>query len=222
MDRVSPFADLAEGPAPDAVVLPLLRPSRAAFGCVTLAALFFAVSAMVALGYAITGTPFAPAYTAALGLRITAVVFAVLFLAVVVALVIAAVRVARTRHGVAFDSTGVWWRDGDRVAAIPWAEFGLARMTTPVFIRGLRSSAPRTPTLQLCPVTNDTLRSRRPLADRATIISEDEPTGPRLWLAFQLLSTADATAAAEAVRRYAPEQWVAGQPADQDSGSSKP
>jgi hypothetical protein len=218
MDRVSPFADLDEGPAPDAVALPLLRPSRAAFGCVLFTALFFVASAAIAVIYAVGGAVFATRHPGITGLRVIAAVFAVLFLAVVAALVVAAVRVARTRHGVAFDAEGVWWRDGDRVATIPWAEFGRARMVTPVFIRGLRSSAPRTPTLQLCPVGDETIRGRPLLADRATIVREDDPIGPRLWLTFQLLSATDAAAAADAVQRHAPAQWAAGQPDD----SSKP
>jgi hypothetical protein len=214
MDSVSPFADLAEGPAPDAVVLPLLRPSRAAFGCVLCTALFFVASAAIAVIYAATGALFATRHPGIPGLRITAAAFALLFLVVVAALVVAAVRVARTRHGVAFDAEGVWWRDGDRLVTIPWAEFGVARMVTPVFIRGLRSSAPRTPSLQLCPVGEETIRGRPVLADRATIVREDEPDGPKLWLTFQLLSAADAAAAAAAVRRHAPEQWAAGLPDD--------
>jgi hypothetical protein len=210
--RPSPFADVADGPAPDAVVVELGRPTRAALGCFGLTTVFLAVIALPALSYAVFGAP-GPA-SAPGSLRAVAGVLGAVFLVIVVGLALVAVRAVRARQGLAFDADGAWWRlDGD-LLRLPWAELAAARLVTPVVVRGMRTSAPRTPTVELCPVDDAVIReaaaTRPRLADRVTAGEPPAPGLPALRFAFRLSSAADEGAVVAALERFAPAQWAAG------------
>jgi hypothetical protein len=205
----SPFAGLGDGPAQDAVVLELGRPTRAALGCFGLATLFLAAVALAALSYAILDTPGPPHAPPAL--RVVAAVLGSLFLLMVLALAAVAVRVVRHRQGVAFDSDAVWWRTERDLVRLPWAEIAVVRSVPPVVIKGARSSVPRTPRVEVCPVDEATVRRYPALAGSVTSGEPVRPDLPALRFVFRLSSGADEPAVADAVRRFAPGRWAADQ-----------
>ena len=57
MASSSPFADVADGPAEDAVIVELGRPTRVALGCFGATTVFLALVALAALSYAIFAVP---------------------------------------------------------------------------------------------------------------------------------------------------------------------
>jgi hypothetical protein len=197
----SPFAGLPDGPAPDAVVIELGRPTRAALGCFGVTTLFLAALAAAALSYAVAEHPAgAP--------RVVAAVLGTLFLLMVVALVIVAVRVVRQRHGVAFDADALWWRTERGVAKVPWPEIGAVRVVAPVVVRGMRSSAPRTPRVEVCPVDEATVRQQPALADSVTAGEPIRADLPVLRFTFRLPTAAHESVVAAAVARFAPDVWL--------------
>lgn len=211
--RPSPFADVTDGPGPDAVVVELGHPTRAALGCFGFTTVFLAAIALPALSYAVFGTP--GPVSASGTLRAVAAVVGAVFLVIVAGLAVVAVRAVRTRQGLAFDAGGAWWRlDGD-LLRLPWDELAVARLVAPVVVRGMRTSAPRTPTVELCPVDDSVIRraaaSRPRLADRVTSGEPPAPGLPALRFAFRLPPGADEGAVVAALERFAPRQWAAGQ-----------
>jgi hypothetical protein len=197
----SPFAGLPDGPAPDAVVIELGRPTRAALGCFGVTTLFLAALAVAALNYAVFEHP--PG-----ALRVVAAVLGGLFLLMVVALATVAVRVVRQRHGVAFDADALWWATERGLARLPWPEIGAVRVVAPVVIRGMRSSAPRTPRVEVCPVAEETIRQYPALADSVTAGETVRADLPVLRFTFRLPTAAHQDVVAAAVARFAPDRWL--------------
>jgi hypothetical protein len=205
----SPFAGFEDGPAQDAVVVEPGRPTRSALGCFGLTTVFLAIVALAALSYAILGTP--GPRDAPGALRVIAAVLGALFVSMVIALVAVAVRVVRHRQGVAFDSDAVWWRTERDLVRLPWAEIALIR-TVPPPRGGARTSTPRTPRVEICPVDEATIRRHPALADSVTSGEPVRPDLPALRFAFRLSSGADEPAVVDAVRRFAPDRWATEQP----------
>lgn len=207
MSRSSPFAGVADGPADDAPVVELDRPTRRAMGCFGLTTAFLAIVALAALSYAIIGEP-GPAGAPAT-LRPVAAVLGVLFLIMVAGLVVVAVRALRPHQGLAFDAEGVWWRADRSVLRLPWADLAAVRVVPSVRVKGVRTSAPRTPTVQLCPVDDEAVRRYPVLADWVTGGEPVREGLPRLRFAFGLSSVDDESTVAAAVARFAPDRWLA-------------
>ncbi len=219
MPRPSPFADVADGPAADAVVVEFGRPTARALGCLGFTALFLAVLGLAAVSYGLFGWP--GPRVAVSGFRAFAAVLGVVFLIVVAALVTAAVRAVRGRQGLALDPAGVWWRADTRLVHVPWPELAAARLVTPVKIRYLRTSAPQTTTVELAPVDDTVLRRYPELTDK--IIAGEPMDGiPLLRFAFRLPSSDDEPIVAEALARFAPTQLAAGAPRRDDDGQAGP
>jgi len=203
MPRPSPFADLdaTEKPAADAVIVELGRPTRAAFGCFGLTTLFLAVIALAAVGYAVAGPP-----SSNTALRWVAAVLGGVFVLLVGVLVVVAVRANRIRQGLAVDADAVWWRSDAVLVRLPWTDLAAAELVEPVHIRGLRSSTPKAPSVQLHPVDEDTLKRYPRLLDAVTAGEPAAPGRPSLRFTFRLLSTADGEAVAAALDRFRPDK----------------
>jgi hypothetical protein len=197
-----PFADLADGPADDAVVLELNKPTRAALGCFGVTTLFLAALAVAALAY-VFDQPHSGA------LRVVAAVLGTVFGLMAVALVVVATRVVRQRQGVAFDADALWWRTERGLARLPWAEIGAVRVVAPVVIKGMRSSAPRTPRVEVCPLDEATIRGYPALADSVTAGEPIRADLPVLRFTFRLPQAEDEPVVAAAVARFAQGLWLA-------------
>lgn len=210
MPRTSPFADLDDGPAADAVVIEVGRPKPMALGCLGLTTLFLTVLAIAALSYAAGAVVNTTAGTRG-SLRIVAVVLGIVFIVVVIGLVMVTVKAVRGRQGLAFDAHAVWWRDGVALVRLPWTEVTAARLDVPKKVRGARSSNPITPTLELYPTDLDTLRGYPALVDKMISGAAPRPELPVLRLRFQLPTSESAEQAEAAVARFAPRQWSIGQ-----------
>lgn len=202
----SPFADVADGPAQDAVIVDLIRPTRRALGCFLVTTVFLACVALAAVSYAIFTVP--GPVDAPPALRPVAGVLGGLFLAIVCALVMVAVRAVRRRQALALDADGVWCRTERAVVRLPWSELAAARVVAPTVPKGVRTSAPRTPTLELCPADETTVRRHPELADSVTGGEPVRPDLPALRYAFRLASTGDQPAVAAALDRFAPDLHV--------------
>jgi hypothetical protein len=216
--RPSPFADVTDGPAADAVIIEFGRPTARALGCLGMTALFLAALGLAAISYGLTGVP---GPRVAVGwFRPFAAVLGVVFVLVVAALVTAAVKTVRGRQGLAFDASGVWWRADELLVRVPWSDLVAARLVTPVKIRYLRTSSPQTTTVELVPVDDDTIRRYPQLTDK--IIAGDALPGiPLLRFGFRLPSSDDATPVADALARFAPALLAAGSPADDGGKGGK-
>jgi hypothetical protein len=216
MARRSPFADLvgrSDGPAADAVVVELGRPSRAALGCFGLTTLFLAALAVAALSYAVSGWP--GPRVAPPALHSVAAVVGGIFLLIVVVLGTVAVKAVRGRQGLAFDSGGVWWRADRTLVRLPWSDIAVARLVTPpARVRGVRTSTPRTPAVELCPKDVQTIRQYPALTDRVSGGAPVAPGLPAMRFVFRLPSVADSEPVGAAIARFAPDQWAAGVPAE--------
>jgi hypothetical protein len=201
--RSSPFAGLgAERPAPDALVVELGRPTRVALGCFGSTTVFLAAIALAAVSYAAFGVP--GPRVAPPSLRVVAGVLGGIFLLIVAGLAGTVVRAVRTRQGLAVDGDAVWWRADKVLVRLPWSEIAAVRVVPPERVRGVRSSAPRTPSVEVCPVDAETIRRHPALADRVT-------GGPAaLRLTFRLPSVADGVSVSDTLARVAPAQWAAG------------
>jgi len=212
MVRSSPFADLAgqpDGPVADAVVVELGRPTPVALGCFGLTTLFLAALALAALSYAALGQP--GPRDAPPSLRSVAAVLGGIFLLIVVVLGAVAVKAVRSRQGLALDADAVWWRADRTLVRLPWSDIAVARLVAPpVQVRGARTSTPRTPAVELCPVDIETIRRYPALTDRVTGGAPVGPDGMTMRFAFRLASVADGAAIGAAIARFAPGQWAAG------------
>jgi hypothetical protein len=204
--RSSPFADVADGPATDAVIVELGGLTRIALGCFGGTTLFLAVVALAALGYAVFDHP------AASALRAVAAVLGALFALMVVGLTFVVVRALRHRQGLAFDAEAVWCRPERALVRLPWSELALVRVVPPAFAKGVRTSAPRTPTVELCPVDEAVVLRYPALAESVTSGEPVRPDLPALRFAFPLSSSADEPTVAAAVARFAPDKWPTAQP----------
>jgi hypothetical protein len=129
----------------------------------------------------------------------------------VVALVVVTVRVVRQRQGVAFDADALWWRTERGLARLPWPEIDAVRVVAPVVIRGMRSSTPRTPRVEVCPVEEATVRRYPALADSITAGEPVRAELPVLRFTFRLPTAAHGPVVADAVTRFAPDRWLADQ-----------
>jgi len=211
MARPSPFADLADDadrPAGDALVVELGRPTRAALGCFGLTTLFLAAVAVAALSYAVFRVP--GPRTAPSSLRSVAAVLGAIFLVIVIGLAVIAVKAVRSRQGLALDADAVWWRADATLVKLPWSDIAAARLVTDERIRGVRSSTPRTPAIELCPVDGETIRRHPALTDRVTGGDPIRPGLPSLRYTFRLPSVAAGTTVSATIARLAPTQWAAG------------
>ncbi|HEX5119390.1 MAG TPA: hypothetical protein VFW65_29720 [Pseudonocardiaceae bacterium] len=202
----SPFADTADGPAADAVIVELGRPTRMALGCFGATTVFLAFVALAALSYAAFTWP--GPVTAPPALRPVAAVLGVLFLAMVCGLVAVAVRVVRHRQALAFDADAVWCRTERATVRLPWADLAAVRIVAPSLPKGVRTSAPRTPTVELCPAAEATVRRHPELADSVTGGEPVRPDLPSLRFAFRLSSADDEPAVDAALDRFAPDLRV--------------
>lgn len=182
-------------PADDAVTVPLGGPTRTALGCFTLTTLFLAVIALAALSYAIFGTPGPP--TGPTSLHIVAAVLGALFLLIVIGLATTAVRAVRTTQELTFDANAVWCQPERTTVRIPWSDIEAVRTVPPEVIKGIRTSTPRTPSVEL--VTD--VRRYPELADSVT-------SGESLRFTFRLASHDDERKVADAVTRFAPALWL--------------
>ncbi|HEX4725436.1 MAG TPA: hypothetical protein VH333_23185 [Pseudonocardiaceae bacterium] len=210
MAHPSPFAEFdgGHGPAPDALVVELGRPSGIALGCFGLTTLFLAAVALAALSYAVFHVP-GPS-TAPPSLRVVAAVLGGIFLLIVVGLATIAVKAVRSRQGLALDADAVWWRSDRTLVRLPWSDIAAVRLVTPQRVRGQRSSIPRTPAVELCPVDGATIRRYPALTDRVTGGEPIRPGLPSLRFTFRLPSVADGTTVSDTIARLAPVQWAAG------------
>ncbi|HWC79467.1 MAG TPA: hypothetical protein VG756_05840 [Pseudonocardiaceae bacterium] len=208
MPRPSPFTDLPAteqpaGPAEDAVVVELGRPSGRAYGCFGLTTAFLAVVALAAVVYAALGPRAASSQ-----LRGLAAVLGVIFLAFAAWLVLVGVRAVRARHGLALDADAVWWRRDAVLVRLPWTELAAARMVQPIRIKGLRSSAPPAPAVQFSPVDEAALRRYPQLVDAVTAGEPLAEHLPRLRYTFRLVTPADGQAVAAALARFVPDKTL--------------
>jgi hypothetical protein len=204
MARRSPFADLddgADGPAPDALVVELGRPTRAALGCFGLTTAFLAAIGLAALSYAVFGVP-GPG-TAPGGPRVVTAVLGGIFLLIVVGLGVTMVKAMRSRQALALDAAGVWWRADSAPVLVPWSDIAAVQVVTPGKVRGARTSTPRTPAVELCPVDDDTIRRYPALTDQVI------GGAPCLRFVFRLPMAAGKSVA-DTIARLAPDQWAAG------------
>lgn len=203
------FDDLTgtERPSEHAVVVELRGPTRAALGCFGATTGFLALIALAALAYATFGVP--PPHTAPTSLRVVAGVLGGIFLSIVVALVVIMAKEVRSKHGLALDEHAVWWRQDRTLVRLPWPDVAAARLVTPP-PQGARSSVPRTPSVELCPVDSATIRRYPALTERVTAGEPIRPDLPSLRFTFRLPSTTDAATVADAIARLAPAQWAAG------------
>ena len=203
MPRPSPFADLdaTEQPAADAVIVELGRPTTRAFGCFGLTTLFLAVVAAAAIGYAVAGPP-----SSNTPLRWLAAVLGGVFVLLAAGLVAVAIRAGRVRQGLALDADAVWWRSDAVLVRLPWTDLAAARMVEPVRIRGMRSSVPKAPSVQLSPVDEATLKRYPQLLDAITAGEPPRPELPGLRFTFRLSSAADGETVSAALTRFAPEK----------------
>lgn len=207
MPRRSPFADLHDGPADNAVVVEIGRPSRAALGCFGLTTVFLAVISLAAIGYA----AFRPAASSGAARGLAGVLGAI-FLVLVAGLVVVGLRAARVRQGLAFDAEAAWWRSDRTLVRLPWASVAAVQLVEPVRVRGLRTSAPKAPAAQLTTVDEPTLRQL--LRDHPRLVDaviSGEPVGPGLpglRLSFRLSTPDDGARVAGAIGRFAPDLWL--------------
>lgn len=214
MARPSPFADLtgltdgADRPSDDAFVVELGRPTRAALGCFGLTTLFLAAVALAAISYAIFRVP--GPRDAPGSLRGVAAVLGGIFLVIVVGLAVIAIKAVRSRQGLALDAAGVWWRADATLVKLPWSDIAAARLVTDVRVRGIRSSAPRTPSVELCPVDGETIRRYPALTDRVTFGEPVRPGLPNLRYTFRLPSVTAGETVSATIARLAPAAWAAG------------
>jgi hypothetical protein len=126
-----------------------------------------------------------------------------------IALVVVATRVVRQRQGIAFDADALWWRTERGLARLPWAEIGAVRVVAPVVIKGMRSSAPRTPRVEVCPLDEATIRGYPALADSVTAGEPVRADLPVLRFTFRLPRAEDEPVVAAAVARFAQGLWLA-------------
>lgn len=206
MSRSSPFAGVADGPPADAVVVELGRPTRRALGCFGLTTVFLAVVALLALSYAIFGEPGPSGEPPSL--RPVAAVLGVLFLVMVAGLIVVTVRALRPHQGLAFDADAVWWRADRAVVRLPWSDLAVVRVVAPQITKGVRTSAPRTPTVELCPVDDAAVRRYPQLADWVTGGEPPRDDLPRLRFALPLSTVEDGPTVTAAVDRFAPDRSI--------------
>jgi hypothetical protein len=202
----SPFADVSDGPAADAVIVELDRPTRAAFGCFAVTTVFLALVALAALSYGAFAWP--GPVTAPPALRPVAAALGVVFLAMVCGLATVAVRAARHRSALAFDADAVWCRTERAVVRLPWSDLAAVRVVASSVPKGVRTSAPRTPTVELCPAAESTVRAHPELADSVTGGAAIRPDLPTLRFAFRLSSGDDRPTVDAALDRFAPDLRV--------------
>jgi hypothetical protein len=207
--RSSPFAGLVDGPAPDAVTVEVGRPKAIAIGCFGVVTLFLAILAVAAFSYAAGAVVNRTAGTPG-SLRVVAVVLGIVFVLIVVALVVVTVKALRARQGLGFDERAVWWRDGAKLVELPWADIAAARLVRPANVRGGRSSAPVTPSVELYPTSVDTLREYTQLLDKVISGEPVTPELPVLRFSFRLPDPAAAEAVESAMGRFAPAQLANG------------
>lgn len=171
-----------------------------ALGCFGLTTAFLAVIALGGLAYAGFDQ------TASTGLRIVAGVLGVVFLVMVVGLVMVNVRAVRRRPGLAFDADAVWCRTERSLIRLPWDEIAVVRVVAPKLPK--RTSAPRTPIVEICPVGESTVRSHPELAERIAAGEPVRPDLPSLRFAFHLSAAVDEAAVDAALDRFAPDRRV--------------
>lgn len=176
-----------------------------ALGCFGGTTAFLALVALAALSYSIFGEPGPSGAPPAL--RPVAAVLGVVFLVMVAGLVVVTVRAVRPHQGLAFDADAVWWRADRSIVRLPWSDLAVVRVVRPVITKGMRTSAPRTPSVQVCPVDEPAVRRYPGLADWVTGGEPPREDLPRMWFAFRLSADADEPAVEEAVARFAPEHW---------------
>lgn len=182
------------------------RPTRMALGCFGSTTVFLALVALAALSYGITGEPGPSGAPPAL--RPVATVLGVVFLAIVTGLAMVTVRATRPHQGLGFDADALWWRSDRSVTRLPWQDVAVVRVVGPTVPKGVRTSAPRTPTVQVCPADEATIRAYPALAEQVTGGEPVRDGLPRLRFAFRLSSTEDGATVAAAVTRFAPERWA--------------
>lgn len=212
MPRTSPFADLADGPAPDAVTVEIGRPKPVAVGCFGLVTLFLAILAAAAFTFAANLRVNKSAGSAG-SLRVLAVVLGIVFAMIVVFLFVVTVKALRTRQGLAFDERAVWWRDGTELVELPWPDITAARLVRPEHTRRRRSSRPVTPSVELYPADMAALRGHQGLM---TKVAAGEPVRsglPRMRFSFSLPGSAAADLIEAAMGRFAPDALANGREA---------
>jgi hypothetical protein len=204
--RTQPFADLTDGPAPDAAVVEFGRPAPIALGCVGGTAFLVGLIGLASLIFAAFGWP-GPAGASA-ALRAVGAVVGVLFLLLVLAVAAIEVRVLRHRQALAFDSRALWCQVDAGHVRLPWDELAAVRVVDPKVKERIRTSARRMPTVEVWPKLDGTI-TRYPAL--ATAISYGDPLRPGttgLRFAFRLDAVTDREAVLAAVRRFGPGQWT--------------
>ena len=187
----------------DAVTVELGGPTRAAFGCFGATTGFVALVAAAALTYALT----AARHRVVLG-----VVGGVLLLIVVVLLVVLVLAV-RHRQALVIDAGGVGVRTARGTTLLPWPDIAVVRVVEPDVPKGMRTSAPRTPAVEVCPADESTVRFHATaLADFVAAGEPPRPELPSMRFAFRLASAAATEVVAGAVHRFAPGKWVSPRP----------
>lgn len=183
-------------PADDAVTVAVDRPTRAALGCFVVSIGFLALLVLASIGSA-TGVLVIARRNSGAGQRVILAVAAGFFLLVLLALTIAAIRAARTRHALAFDPDGLWWLDGRSATLIPWAEV--------VAVDVLADDEPKraaaaTPTLHVTVTTAVPVREHPRLQEKSTATAEPG----RVRLSFRLPGVSYCETVMTAIRAYAP------------------
>lgn len=179
------------------------RPSRAAFGCFLATTGFLALVAVAAIAYAVVG----PASSSG-PVRIVAATLGGIFVLLVAGLLLVTVRAARGRQGLAFDAGGVWWRSERQLVRIGWDDLQAVGTTPPLKIKGIRTSAPRTPSVHLWPADDALLRDHPELTNRVSAGEPPREDLPTVRISFALESTAAEAEVGPAVERFAPALWV--------------
>ncbi len=206
MARTRPFADLADGPAPDAAVVEFGKPAPIALGCVGATAFLVALIGLASLSYAALSWPGPSGASPAL--RAVGAVVGVLFLLIVLAVIAMEVRVLRHRQALAFDSRALWVQVDAGHVRLPWDELAAVRVVDPVVKERIRTSARRMPTVEVWPKRDGTVTRYPALAAMITSGDPLRPGMPGLRFAFRLDTVTDRAVVLSAVRRFGPEQWT--------------
>lgn len=206
----SPFAHGPEGPAEDATVLVVDRPTKPAIGCFTVIMLFLAAITATAIAYAVTAFGGTPSNAQ----RIAGAVAGGIFLLLLAFLLIATVSALRQVSGIAVDSSGLWWAHRESPALLPWSMLAAARLLPAT---GPKRGQSGRLTLELFPVDTETVTdavtgptaAQRRLRDKLAAGEPPEPDLPALRFAFRVPDEPTAQHAETAVRAAAPSlRWL--------------
>jgi hypothetical protein len=194
---------MPDAPSADAVVLPVDRASRTALGCAGAIGLFLLAITAGAVALAVN----APATVH----KVIAVACAAASLALLATLTTAAVRSARNQATLALDHDGLWWTHRNGTTHLPWQRFVEAGVLDRSGPKRGRSGQPQLDLLPADPAqltAHETLREKLTAAEQAPEQAPEQDESPRLRLRFALPDARASEAAADALRRFAPDLFA--------------